>query len=47
MLKIIFELLPLAPKGESSTIDRAKGKFKLPETYKELKDYTKWRSLKR
>jgi hypothetical protein len=30
MLKTIFELLPLAPKGESNAIDRAKGKYKLP-----------------
>jgi hypothetical protein len=43
MLKTIFELLPLAPKGESNAIDRAKGKYKLPETFKELKDYIKWR----
>lgn len=47
MLKTIFELLPLAPKGESDVIDRAKGKYKLPETFKELKEYTKWRLQKR
>jgi hypothetical protein len=43
MLKLILELLPLAPKGESDLIDKAKGKYKLPETFKELKDYIQWR----
>lgn len=47
MLKQIFEMLPYAPIGESDKIDRAKGKYKFPETFKELKKYTKWRLLKR
>lgn len=46
MLKLIFELLPITPKGESDVIDRAKGKYKYPETFKELKEYVKWRSRK-
>jgi hypothetical protein len=46
MLKTIFELLPYAPIGESETIDRAKGKYKFPETFKELKNYMKWRLKK-
>ena len=43
MLKLILEMLPLTPKKESDTIDKAKGKYKLPETFKELKEYIKWR----
>ena len=39
MLKLIIELLPLAPMGESKNIDFAKGKNKLPENFKELKQY--------
>lgn len=46
MLKLILELLPLAPKGESKTIDRAKGKYKFPETFQELKKYNQWRLQK-
>ena len=46
MLKLILELLPLAPKGESKAIDRAKGKYKFPETFKELKNYNQWRKIK-
>jgi hypothetical protein len=46
MLKLIIELLKIAPKGECETIDFAKGKYKLPENFKELKDYNKWRLQK-
>ena len=46
MLKTIFELLPLAPIGESETIDKAKGKYNFPETFQELKQYVKWRLRK-
>lgn len=46
MLKIIIEMLKLAPKGKSETIDFAKGKYKFPENFKELKDYNQWRKLK-
>ena len=43
MLKLIIELLKIAPKGESKLIDFAKGKNKLPENFKELSEYIKWR----
>jgi hypothetical protein len=43
MLKLIIELLKIAPNGECETIDFAKGKNKLPETFKELKQYNQWR----
>jgi hypothetical protein len=46
MLKLIIELLKIAPKGECETIDFAKGKYKFPENFKELKDYNRWRLQK-
>ena len=46
MLKLINELLQMAPKGQSETIDFAKGKYKFPENFKELKEYNQWRLKK-
>jgi hypothetical protein len=46
MLKLIIDLLKIAPKGECETIDFAKGKYKFPENFEELKKYNKWRLLK-
>lgn len=46
MLKLINELIQIAPKGKSELIDFAKGKYKFPENFKELKDYNQWRKLK-
>jgi hypothetical protein len=43
MLKLIIDLLKIAPKGECETIDFAKGKYKFPENFEELKQYNQWR----
>ena len=42
MIEIILTLLKDAQKGKTDTIDFAKGKKKLPENYKEFKQYIKW-----
>jgi hypothetical protein len=47
MLKLIIEMLQLQKIGDSEYIDIAKGKNKLPETFKELKQAVKWQLQKR
>jgi hypothetical protein len=42
MLKLILEMLPLLKEQESEAIAIAKGKYKMPETIKELKQAIKW-----
>lgn len=39
MIKQILDMLPYVEYGESKLIDIAKGKNKLPQTRKELKQY--------
>ena len=46
MLKLIVEMLQLQKIGDSEYIDIAKGKNKLPETFKELKQAVKWQLQK-
>ena len=41
MLKLILEMLPLL-KNDSEAIAIAKGKYKMPETFNELKQTIKW-----
>jgi len=43
MLKHILEMLPLLKGNESEAIAIAKGKYKQPETFNELKQAIKWR----
>lgn len=47
MLKLIIEMLQIQQMGCSENIDIAKGKYKLPENFKELKNSVKWRLPKR
>ena len=42
MLKLIIEMLKYQQIGVSENVDIAKGKYKLPETFKELKNAIKW-----
>jgi len=42
MLKLILEMLPLLNEQDSEAIAIAKGKYKMPETIKELKQAIKW-----
>lgn len=42
MLKLIIEMLEFQKLGTSESIDIAKGKYKLPENYKEIKNQIKW-----
>lgn len=42
MIEQVLMLLRHAPKGKSELIDTAKGKYKYPETFKELINYFKW-----
>lgn len=46
MLKLIIEMLEFQNIGQSENVDIAKGKYKLPENFKELKQAVKWQ-LKR
>jgi hypothetical protein len=41
MLKLILEMLPLL-KNDTEAIAIAKGKYKMPENFKELKQTIKW-----
>lgn len=41
MISEIIKLLPLSKYGDNETIDRAKGKYKMPSNFKELKKYIK------
>lgn len=47
MLKLIIEMLEFQKLGTSESIDIAKGKYKLPENYKEIKNQIKWQLQKR
>ena len=47
MIELILKGLAVAPKGKSELIDRAKGKYKYPETFKELKQYLIWQLRKK
>lgn len=42
MLKLIIEMLKYQDIGVSENVDIAKGKYKLPENFKELKNAIKW-----
>ena len=42
MLKLILEMLPLLKVQDSEAIAIAKGKYKMPENFKELKQAIKW-----
>ena len=46
MLKLILEMLPLL-KNDTEAIAIAKGKYKMPETFNELKQTIKWQLQKR
>ena len=45
MLKLILEMLPLL-KNDSEAIAIAKGRYKMPENFKELKQTIKWQLQK-
>ena len=47
MLKIIIEMLEFQKLGKSESVDIAKGKYKLPENFKEFKQAIKWQLQKR
>jgi hypothetical protein len=42
MLKLIIEMLEFQKLGASESVDIAKGKYKLPENFKEFKTQIKW-----
>ena len=42
MLKLIIEMLKFQQIGVSENVDIAKGKYKLPENFKEFKNAIKW-----
>ena len=46
MLKLIIEMLKYQEIGYSTSVDIAKGKYKLPENFKELKQAVKWQLQK-
>ena len=46
MLKLIIQMLEFQKLGQSENIDIAKGKYKLPENYQELKNQIKWQLRK-
>lgn len=46
MLKLIIEMLKYQKIGVSENVDIAKGKNKLPENFKELKQAIKWQLQK-
>ena len=46
MLKLILEMLPLLNEHNSEAIAIAKGKYKMPENFKELKQTIKWQLQK-
>ena len=43
MIADILTILKEAPIGQYENIDKAKGRHKLPENYKEFKKHLKWR----
>jgi hypothetical protein len=47
MLKIIIEMLEFQKLGQSESVDIAKGKYKFPENFKELKNQIKWQLPRR
>lgn len=47
MLKLIIEMLQIQQMGSGENIDIAKGKYKLPENFKEFKNSLIWRLPKR
>jgi hypothetical protein len=46
MLKLILEMLSLLKGQDSEAIAIAKGKYKMPENFKELKQTIKWQLRK-
>ena len=46
MLKLILEMLPLLKEQDSEAIAIAKGRYKMPETIKELKQTIQWQLRK-
>lgn len=47
MLKLIIEMLEFQKIGTSESVDIAKGKYKIPENFKEFKNQIKWQLQKR
>ena len=47
MLKLVIQMLEFQKFGTSEAIDIAKGKYKIPETFKEFKHNIKWQLQKR
>lgn len=47
MLKLIIEMLEFQKIGASESVDIAKGKYKIPENFKEFKNQIKWQLQKR
>jgi hypothetical protein len=47
MLKLIIQMLEFQKIGTSEAVDIAKGKYKVPNNFKELKQAIKWQSKRR
>jgi transcriptional regulator with AAA-type ATPase domain len=47
MLKLIIEMLEFQNIGKSEAVDIAKGKYKIPNNIKELKNAVKWQLQKK
>ena len=47
MVRLIIEMLQFQKIGSSAYVDLAKGKNKMPENFKELKQTIKWQLQKR
>lgn len=47
MIAELLQLLKLTEIGQSELIDRAKGKYKIPNTKQEFKNFIKWQLQKR
>jgi len=46
MLKIIIEMLEFQKLGTSEAVDIAKGKYKIPDNFKEFKNQIRWQIKK-
>jgi hypothetical protein len=46
MLKLILEMLQLLKEHDSEAIAIAKGRYKMPETFNELKQTIRWQLQK-
>jgi hypothetical protein len=46
MLKLIIEMLEFQKIGTSESVDIAKGKYKIPDNFKEFKNQIKWQIKK-